>query len=382
MRDLLTDQHRKRYDEFQAFVAVNVEPYVAQWDCDQRIPQNVIAKVAEAGYFGCSLPRVHGGHEWDAVTFGLLHEAFGRASSALTDVLTVQTMVAMTLLKWGTADQKQRWLRPLATGDLIGAFALTEPGAGSDTNGLATRFSERDDVFVLKGTKKWISAGQFADVFLVFGNLGVHSMVCPLPRGTPGLHVEPICELLGFRAAGLAELHFDDVQVSAADIIGKPGFALSHIAPVGLHHGRISTSCSALGLLRACFEAGVEHAARRTIGQQAVGDLGMIRSLIARMGSDLAAGNSLCLDACRAEDARVPSVFEAAMTAKHFVSRAAARAASDAVQICGASGCHASAPVSRYYRDAKIMEIIEGTTQVHEDMLGRLYVEQAGRRTA
>jgi alkylation response protein AidB-like acyl-CoA dehydrogenase len=184
---------------------------------------------------------------------------------------------------------------------------------------------------------------------------------------------------MGFRAAGLAQLHFENVKVPAANLVGKPGFALSHVAPVGLHYGRISTACSALGLLRGCFEESIAHAARRKIGDKTVGEMGMIRSLIARMGTDLEAARLLCHDACHSEDEHLPEVFEKSFMAKYFTSRAAVSAASDAVQIRGASGCHGSSPTSRFYRDAKIMEIIEGTTQIHEDVLGKMFVDQAGR---
>jgi alkylation response protein AidB-like acyl-CoA dehydrogenase len=167
------------------------------------------------------------------------------------------------------------------------------------------------------------------------------------------------------------------VDVAPVNVIGKPGFALSHVAPVGLQYGRISTAWSALGLLRGCFEESIVYAARRRIGERMLGDIGMIRSLIARMGTDLAAGSFLCHNACLAEEAHLPEAFEKTLVAKYFTSKAAVAAASDAVQIRGASGCHASSPVSRYYRDAKIMEIIEGTTQIHEDMLGKMFVDQA-----
>ena len=229
----------------------------------------------------------------------------------------------------------------------------------------------------MNGTKKWISCAQFAAVFLVFGRLEGRFAACLVPRETPGVQVEPISDLMGFRAAGLAEIRFRDVDVPAANLIGKPGFALSHIAPVGLHFGRISTACSALGLLRACFEETIAYAAMRRVGERMVGEIGMMRSLIARMGTDLEAATHLCYSACRAEDDHLPEAFERTLIAKHFTSRAVVRAASDAIQVRGASGCQASSPVSRYYRDAKIMEIIEGTTQVHEDLLGKIFVGQA-----
>jgi alkylation response protein AidB-like acyl-CoA dehydrogenase len=379
MQHLLTDQQEARYLEFKDFVALNVEPFAEAWDREQGIPDLVISMLAKSGYLGSSLPPDYGGRGWDIVTFGLLNEALGRGSSSLTGVLTVQAMISMALLKWGTKEQKGKWLPPLAKGEMIGAFALTEPGTGSDIQSLATGFTPEGDHFILNGSKKWISCAQIAAVFLVFGKLEQRPVACLVPRDSPGLRVEPIDDLMGFRAAGLAEIHFNDVEVPSANLVGKPGFALSHVAPVGLHYGRISTACSALGLLRGCFEESIAHAAMRKIGDKSVGDIGMIRSLIARMGTDLEAGSLLCRSACRAEDERLPEVFERTLMAKYFTSRAAVRAASDAVQIGGASGCHGSSPVSRYYRDAKIMEIIEGTTQIHEHLLGRIFVDQAGR---
>jgi alkylation response protein AidB-like acyl-CoA dehydrogenase len=378
MEHALTDQQKARREDFKAFVTLNVEPFAKQWDREQRIPDSVISLMAKSGYLGCSLPPHYGGQGWDIVTFGLLNEAFGRGSSALTGVLTVQAMVSMALLKWGTKEQKGKWLPPLARGEMIGAIALTEPGAGSDLQSLATGLTPEGDHFILNGSKRWISCAQIAAVFLVFGKLGQSSVACLVPRDSPGLRIEPIDDLMGFRAGGLAEITFNHVEVPSANLVGKPGFALSHVAPVGLHYGRISTACSALGLLRGCFEESIAHAAMRKIGDKTVGEMGMIRSLIARMGTDLEAGSLLCHNACRAEDEHLPEVFEKTLMAKYFTSRAAVRAASDAVQIRGASGCHGSSPVSRYYRDAKIMEIIEGTTQIHEEILGKMFVDRAG----
>ena len=287
----------------------------------------------------------------------------------------------MALLKWGTEEQRGRWLPPLAKGEVIASFALTEPGAGSAIQSLATEFtrSSGGDALVLNGTKKWITCAQRAGLFLVFGKLEQRSVACLVPRDTPGLEVEPIRDLMGFRSAGLAQLTFNDVEVPMANIVGKPGFALSHVAPVGLQYGRISTACSGLGLLRGCFEQSIAYAAVRKIAEKTVGEIGMVRSLIAAMGTDLEAASLLCHNACRADDDHRPEVFEKTLIAKYFTSRAAVRAASDAIQIQGAAGCHGSSPVSRYYRDAKIMEIIEGTTQIHEELLGKMFVGRAPR---
>ncbi len=379
MENLFSDRQKAHYQEFKEFAVAHVKPFVEQWDRDQGHPASIISLLGRSGYLGSTLPLEYGGKGWDFVTFGLLNEALGRESSALTDLVTVQAMVCMTLLKWGTEDQRETWIPALAKGEMIGAFALTEPSGGSAIESLTTEFKRKDGSgnFVLNGQKKWISYGQIADVFLVFGKLEQKSVACLVPREVRGLGIQAIREMLGFRAAGLAQINFHDVEVPSANIIGKPGFALSHVAPVGLQFGRISTACSTAGLLRGCFEESVSYAASRKIGNEILGDIGMIRSMIAKMGTDLEASRFLCYAACRAEDEHLPEAFAKTLKAKYYSSKAAVRAASDAVQIHGASGCLESSAVARYYRDAKLMEILEGTTQIHEHLLGKIFLDQA-----
>jgi len=378
MEELVTSSQKAHYGQFKAFVATEVEPFVEQWDREQKHPDSIIALLAKSGYLGSTLPLKYGGKAWDFITFGLLNEALGRGSSALTDLITVQAMVSMTLLKWGTDEQRETWLPKLARGETIGAFALTEPGAGSAIESLETKFRRIDgsNNLILNGQKKWISYGQVAGLFLVFGNLEQKPLACLISRGTPGLEIEPINEMLGFRAAGLAQIHFHDVEVASNNLVGKPGYALSHVAPVGLQYGRISTACSATGLLRGCFEESISYASTRKIANQTLGNIGVIESMIARMGTDLEAARLLCYAACRAEDEHLPESFAKTLMAKYHSSRAAVRAAANAVQIRGASGCHESSRVARYYRDAKLMEILEGTTQVHEHLIGKIFLDQ------
>jgi alkylation response protein AidB-like acyl-CoA dehydrogenase len=380
VHQLITEEQGSRYTAFKRFVATNVTPRAAVWEREQKLPGDVITSMGKAGYLGANLPARYGGQGWDVVTFGLLNEAFGQASSSLTGLLTVQSMVSMAVLKWGSDSQKEMWLPSLAKGEIIAAIALTEPGGGSDLQGMTTTYTRRtaSGPLTLNGSKHWISCAQQAGVYLVYGKVDGLPLACLVPRQSAGLTVEPISEMMGFRAAGQAKITFNDVEVPASNIVGRPGFALSHVAPVSLQYGRISTACSALGLMRGCFEASITHAANRRVGQRSVGDFGMIRSLIAGMGTDLAAAGALCHAACRAEDERTPEAFEKALMAKYFTSLAAVRAASNAVQIRGASGCHESSATARYYQGAKIMELIEGTTQIHEDLLGKIFVQQAG----
>ena len=377
MIDLLTKEQNEYYTEFKNFVKINVEPFASKWDSNAEMPDKFISLFGRAGYLGSCIPAGFGGKGWDFITFGLLNEAVGRGISSLTDLVTIQAMVSRTLLKWGTAEQKDKWLRPLAEGKIIGAFALTEPKAGSAIQNIETTFKNCDGKYILNGHKRWTSYGEKANIFLVFGKDGDKPLACLLTNETPGLEITPIKNMMGFRAAHMAQLSFHDIEIPESDIVGKPGFGISHVASVGLHYGRISTACSALGLLRACFEESVIYASIRKIGQKSVGDEGMIRTLIADMGTDLRAATLLCHSACKAEDDHTPDVFEKVQMAKYFTSRAVVKAASNAVQIHGANGCNESAPVSRYYRDAKIMEIIEGTTQIHERMLGKTFVDKA-----
>lgn len=379
----LTTDQRRRGEEFKAFAATHVAPHAAGWDSAQEIPRAAILELGQAGYLGATLPADYGGQGWDAVTFGLLNEALGRHDSAYTGFVTVHAMVSMALLKWGTASQRREWLPPLTRGEKIGAIALTEPQGGSDLQAMTTRFtpSGRGAELILSGEKKWISCGQLADVFVVFGKLEEKSVACLVPRESAGLEIEPITNMLGFRAAGMARLRFHDVPVAGANMVGKPGFAFSHVVPIAMHFGRISTACSALGLLRGCFEESTGYAATRGADAQRIGDFGMIQSLIARMGADLEAAKLLCWSACRARDEQQPESFMQAVVAKYFSSRAAVRAAADAIQIHGAAGCHESSPVARFFRASKIMELIEGTTQIHERILGQGFLaEAAGRR--
>ena len=379
MEHLLSDPQKAKYAEFREFASSHIAPFAEDWDREQEYPASTISVLAGSGYLGALLPPEYGGKGWDTVTFGLLNEAFARDSSSLTGLVTVQAMVSMTLLKWGTEEQRRRWIPCLANGELIGAFALTEPGAGSAIQSLATEFEQsgRGDGYILNGRKKWISYGQAAGMFLVFGKVGRRPMACVVPRDAEGIEIRPIRDLLGFRAAGLAEIDFQDVEIPPENVIGKPGFGVSLVAPVGLQYGRISTACAATGLLRGCFEESIAYAATRKIAARAVGDIGMIRTLITGMGADLRAASLLWYSACRAADEHLPEAFEKTLVAKYFCSRASVRAAADAVQIRGASGCHGSAPVARYYRDAKVTEIIEGTSQIHEHILGKMFVDKA-----
>ena len=372
---LLTEEQKDRYHEFCEFVQEHVQPNAAQWDKNRGVPREVIRLCSEAGFTGGIVPEEFGGGGWDAVTFGLLNEAVGAVSSSLCAHFTVQTMAAMPLVKWGSENQQKQWLEPMAKGDIIASFAITEPKAGSDLQAMETTFTPKGDTYLLNGTKKWITYSGMADIFLVFGKTSDkgESIACILRSDAPGVEVIPLEDMLGFRGVYLSQLEFKDCEVRQEDVVGKPGFALNYVAPIGLHYGRMSTAWSSAGLLRACLETSASYASgRRASGVPLTGH-GMIRQLITDMGVNLEAAQLLCLSASLAEDAHLPKAAEKTLMAKYFASRAASGAASDTIQIMGAAGCHEENPAARYYRNAKIMQIIEGTDQVHQNILGKSF---------
>jgi alkylation response protein AidB-like acyl-CoA dehydrogenase len=380
----LTEKQTQKHEEFCDFVKEHVEPFAAEWDRQRGVPREVIAKCAEAGYVGGIFPEEHGGSGWDTVTFGLLNEAFGAASSSLTAVYTVQTMVGMTLAKWGTDYHKKEYLEPMTSGKYLASFAMTEPKVGSDIQAVETTFiapGEGESTWKLRGTKKWITMSAIANIFLIFGkDTDGKSMACIVKSDAPGIKITPLKEMMGFRGAHLSQLDFDDVEIPAEDLVGKPGIVMPYVAPYGLHFGRISTAWSSTGLLRACLETSATYAAERSQFGSPIMDHGTIRTILTDMGADLEASRQLCLSAAYAEDDRLPESIEKTLLAKYYASRAVSKAASDTIQVMGAAGCHEDNLPPRIYRNAKIMQIIEGTDQVLQKVLGKSFSKKFRKR--
>lgn len=383
MLELLHDQEKNCYQAFCQFVEEDVKPHAARWENDQEVPRDIIERSAEQGFLGAMMPREYGGNEWDTMTYGLFTEAVAHTSTSLAGLFNVHTMVMQTLLKWGSEQQRNHYLPRMCSGELLAALALTEPQAGSDLNGLETTFKSDGDQFIINGKKRWITYGGLADVFLVFG---VTDEEKPRPiavlvdKDTPGLKVTRIKNMLGFRGSYLAILQFDDCRVNQSNLVGRPGFAYSLLAPYALDYGRISVYFTALGILRGCLEHCCTHATNRKAFGNRLMQLSTIKEKITQMGTDYDAAAQLCISASRAKDNQAADFAQKVMIAKYFSVRAANRHATNAVQILGAIGCNESHPVARYYRDSKVLEIIEGSNQVHEMVLVGSYVNQFKKR--
>lgn len=380
MEDLIDERLAASLRCYLEFATEHVAPAALGWEQEQAISEEFITAAGRAGYLGIRAPSELGGMGVDYTEFGLFNLAVGRYSVSATGLFNVHSMVIDSLLRWGTEEQKRRWVPLLARGERIGALALTEPGAGSDIKAIEAQYAETPDGYILNGVKRWITFGARADLLLVFAKLDGQPTACLVDkREAEGLEITPIRDMLGFKASFLAELHFKDVRVPRENLLARPGFGFSFIAPYALDLGRLSIMFTALGMMESCLQLAGGHALKReSFGARLIEHLNVSR-MIAQMGVDLRAGSLLALTAAEARTRNLPEATERIMTAKYFTTRAAATHAANAVQILGARGCNEESPVARHYRDARTLQIIEGSNEIHEMILGKVYARRHAR---
>ncbi|GAA0964689.1 acyl-CoA dehydrogenase family protein [Acrocarpospora macrocephala] len=348
----------------RAFVDTHIAPYADAYDRQGRVPEELLERMTAAGLWAPFLPREAGGAGMDLVTLGEVHEEVGRGCSSVRSLLTVHTMVSWAVQRWGSPAQRERWAPALSRGDVLAAFCLSEPGAGSDASGIATNVVARNGGWTLNGVKKWITNGQRADLFLVFARTATSIGAFLVPRNTPGVEVTPIEDMLGTRASLIAEVSFRDVALGPDALLGPSGFTAGMVLTGTLDLGRYSVATGSVGIIQAALEACAAYASRRTVGGSLLKDLPLIQAKLSDMVTDARAARLLVAEAGRLKDAGEASTIMATWVAKYFASTAAARHASEAVQIHGANGCSPDYPVARLYRDAKVMEIIEGSNEI------------------
>ena len=354
----------------RAWVDEVVTPQAAEADRSGRIEPEILRATADRGLWGAVLPLRDGGTGTDMQTFGMLHEEVGRGCSSLRSLLTVHSMALYALERWGTDAAKRRWVDDMVAGRTLGAFCLTEPTAGSDITLLSATATSAEGEFLLNGHKKWITGGLSADVLLVFARTERGPCAFLVDADGPGVERTPVTGILGTRGSMLAEIRFTDCPVGSDAVIGVEGMGLS-VAVGTLDIGRFSVASGCVGIVQACLNASVAYANRRVQGGSLLRDHQLIQQMITRMSTDLRAARLLCRQAGRLKDDGDPATVIANCVAKYFASTAAMRAAGDAVQIHGANGCSEDYPVARYFRDAKIMEIIEGSSQIHESLIAQ-----------
>jgi glutaryl-CoA dehydrogenase (non-decarboxylating) len=367
----------KRHEEFRSFTQQAIAPHAARIDMEQQMPRHVIEALAEQGYLGAMLAADRGGRAMGVVEYGLLTEEIGRSCQSVRNLVAVVDMVARSIDRWGTRTQWERWLPPIITGQSLAAFALTEPGVGSDAAAVTTTATREAEEIVLNGVKKWISFAQIADLYLVFAQYQGGPTGFLVERQTQGLSVEPITGVLGLRGSMLGQITLERCRVPLANMVGRPGTGVTFVASDALDLGRYSTAWGSVGLAEECLTVAADYAARRVQYGTEIMNHQLVRQLLADMATETLAARLLCHHAGLAKEHGAFDVISPTLMAKYHASKTAVLAASNAVQILGAQGVSADSPVERFYRDAKVLEIIEGTSQIQQMLIGQA-VSQAG----
>ena len=362
----LTPEQRAARDEFRAFVTAEIAPHAGRWDREAATPSTLIDKLREKGYLGSNVHGDWGGPGRDMITYGLLTEEIGKGCSSIRSLLTVHDMVAHAIQRWGSPAQKERYLPRMARGETLGALALSEPEAGSDAKSVRTTARADGDFWILDGQKKWTTYGQLAGLFLVLTQADGKPTAFLVERDTPGVTVKPLAGITGTRASMLAEIFFDGARVPKENLLGRPGFGVSHIIFTALEHGRYSVAWGGVGVGQACLDACRAYTAGRVQFGVPIADHQLIRRMLTNMIAEVRAARLLCLRAGWLRDQGDPGASGEIMVAKYYSSTMATRAANDAVQIHGANGCSEDYPVERYLRDSRVLEIIEGSTQIQQ----------------
>ncbi len=385
----LTAEQRTAQAGFRQWVEQHVVPVADANDNREQTPPDLIAKLAAPGYLGALVAKEYGGEGMDALTWGLLCEEVGRGSASLLSLLTVHGMVIQSIAKWGTAAQRARWLPVLATGETIGAFGLTEPNVGSDAKSIQSiAVAQPDGSYVLNAEKRWISFGASANLILVIAKVNEKPTGFLVERNMPGFSSEPIYGMLGFRSANIARLIMRDVIIPPENLVGKVGFGFSHIAGTALDHGRYCVGWGCVGLAQAALDASLSYSGERYQFDVTLNKHQLIQEMLAEMIVNVKAARMLNYHSAFLKDRGDPSLIMETSMAKYFASRVAAQVTNAAVQIHGANGCSSDYPVQRYYRDAKIMEIIEGSNQMQQIIIAKsgyqqhLVAKRAARRSS
>jgi alkylation response protein AidB-like acyl-CoA dehydrogenase len=375
MDSFYTDEQRMIRDAARDFATERLAPHAGQWDRDANLPAEIVTQMGELGFLGMIVPPEWGGAYTDYVAYALALEEIAAGCAACATLMSVHNSVGCgPILNFGTDAQKDRYLQDLAAGRSIGAFCLTEPQAGSEANNLRTRAVLRDGKWILNGNKQFVTNGSRANIAIVFavtdpdrGKRGLSAFI--VPTDTPGFNVGKPEHKLGIRASDTCPISLDDCAVPEANLLGEPGEGL-RIALSNLEGGRIGIAAQAVGIARAAFDAARLYANERIQFGKALKDHQTIANMLADMATRLNAARLLVHHAARLRSAGKPCLSEASQ-AKLFASELAEEVCSNAIQIHGGYGYLEDYAVERHYRDARITQIYEGTSEVQRMVIAR-----------
>ena len=372
---LLSDDHLAVQDAVRAYVQDRIAPQAAQWDKTHHFPAAELKGLAALGCYGIAVPADYDGAGLDYLALAVILEEIAAGDGATSTVVSVTNCpVNSILMAWATEAQKQQWLRPLARGDMLGAFCLTEPHAGSQADGLKTTAVKEGGDYLLNGVKQFITSGKNGDVAIVMavtdkaaGKKGISAFI--VPTNTPGYTVARIEDKLGQHASDTAQILFDNCRVPAQNLLAEEGMGLK-IALSGLEGGRIGIASQAVGMARAAFEAALAYSKDRSSFGQPIFQHQAVQFKLADMATQIEVARQMIHHAAALKDAGRPCLKEAAM-AKLFASEMAERVCSDAIQVFGGYGYVSDFPVERIYRDVRVCQIYEGTSEVQKILIGR-----------
>ncbi|MDP3098531.1 MAG: acyl-CoA dehydrogenase family protein [Syntrophales bacterium] len=361
------------------FAKKELEPFAGEWDREETFPEKAVRKMGGLGLMGMMIPVEYGGAGAGAVSYSLALQEIAYACASTAVTMSVTNLSSDPILEFGSEDQKQRYLAPLARGEMLGAFAITESDAGSDPGGMTTRAEEKGDHYLVNGSKIFITNGSYADVIVLITRIGSEKSnrglsAFLLTKGTPGFRIGRKEDKMGLRASDTVELLFDDCRIPKENLLGKEGIGYK-IAMVALDSGRIGIASQSLGIARACLHEAVAYAKTRKQFGKNIGSFQAIQWMIADTATEIEAAHWLTLYAADKKDQGLPFKREASM-AKLFASEMANRAAYRAVQIHGGYGYMKEYKVERLYRDARVTTIYEGTSEVQRIVIAREVLEE------
>ena len=361
------------------FAKKELEPFAGEWDREETFPEKAVRKMGGLGLMGMMIPVEYGGAGAGAVSYSLALQEIAYACASTAVTMSVTNLSSDPIFKFGSEEQKQRYLAPLARGEMLGAFAVTETDAGSDPGGMTTRAEEKGDHYLVNGSKIFITNGSYADVIVLITRIGSEKSnrglsAFLLTKGTPGFRIGRKEDKMGLRASDTVELLFDDCRIPKENLLGKEGIGFK-IAMVALDSGRIGIASQSLGIARACLHEAVAYAKTRKQFGKNIGSFQAIQWMIADTAAEIEAAHWLTLYAADKKDQGLPFKREASM-AKLFASEMANRAAYRAVQIHGGYGYMKEYKVERLYRDARVTTIYEGTSEVQRIVIAREVLEE------
>jgi alkylation response protein AidB-like acyl-CoA dehydrogenase len=381
----LTSEQREIQQAARDFALAEIAPYSAAWDRDAHFEPTLVGKLGELGFLGMLVPEAFDGLGLDTLTYLVALEEIAAVDASVAVMVSVHnSLPTQMILRWGTDDQKERFLRPMARGEKLGAFALSEPDAGSDAAALTTQAVRDGECWVLNGTKAWVSTGTHADVIVAMartdradhrrGARGISAFI--VTPDMAGFRVGKKEDKMGLRASPTVQLVFDNLRVPAANMLGDEGHGFTY-AMLSLDNGRLGIAAQAVGIGRAALEHSLAYAAERRQFGQAIADFEAIQFKLADMAKNVAASRALLHATAAAKD-RGESITLAAAMSKLLASETAMAATREAVQIFGGYGYITDYPVERLFRDAKVTEIYEGTSEIQRVVIARQLYAHGG----